>query len=60
MFVIELDAEFTGGNGRFNNATGGFHGVGELQLGPGGAFVGATFAGVGQGTISSPGAGKKK
>jgi hypothetical protein len=59
VFIIELDAAFDGGTGRFDGATGGFHGLGELQLGPGGAFVGATFAGVGEGTISSPGANKK-
>lgn len=55
VFVISVETEFVGGTGRFENATGGFTGEGRLRLGPGGAFVGSTFNGVGVGTISSPG-----
>lgn len=54
-FIISVETEFVGGTGRFENVTGGFTGEGSLHLGPGGAFVGATFNGVGVGTISSPG-----
>lgn len=55
VFIISVETEFVGGTGRFENATGGFSGEGRLRLGPGGAFVGSTFNGVGVGTISSPG-----
>lgn len=54
VFVISVETEFVGGTGRFRNATGGFTGEGSLNLGPGGAFVGSTFNGVGEGTISRP------
>lgn len=54
VFIISVETEFVGGTGRFREATGGFAGEGNLTLGPGGAFVGSTFNGVGKGTISRP------
>ena len=54
IIVIELETEFTGGTGRFSNVTGGFSGIGELNLN------GGYFEGVGEGTISPPGKGKKR
>lgn len=54
IFVIELTTVFTGGTGRFNNVTGGFSGIGELNMDEG------FFEGEGEGTISPPGKNKKK
>ncbi len=54
IFVIELETEFTGGSGRFENVTGGFSGIGELNMTEG------FFEGVGDGTMSPPGKNKKK
>lgn len=51
-FIITVETTFVGGTGRFVNATGGFSGEGTLLMAPG--FVGSTFTGVGEGTISRP------
>lgn len=50
--TISVRTVFTGGTGRFQNATGGFSGSGTID------FEAGVFRGRGEGTISSPGKAK--
>lgn len=54
IFIIELQTKFSGGTGRFENVTGGFSGLGELNL------ADQVFTGDGEGTISPPGKNKRR